>query len=477
MRKTVTGIALGLFLACATYFTSVDALAFNTVDTAAVQGSTSSAQISFDNVVVSASFNKTPSSDDGRIYLFELRTYDYGIPNGKAPLDSVGSSSSVSFTIPLNYSYGCDGRLYNKFVMAVKRGGTWSLVTNAQYITNPEAVATDIKLREIRPVKVLCEGNVGNISLDGVPNGSGVATQHVVFTNTDPHVVTSDPHQSGDAYPVKANPVVAYMLNANDDAGIAGLVNDMTEYAGGLTYAQDFVIGNEVNQRCWNYAAYTDWDTYVRRYVQAFRVCYTAIKAANPNAMVYTSLDQVWNKQVSSTEYIDGKVFLDKFNSMINENGNIDWNLTIHPYPNPLYYAKFWDLSGLANGATFKAQVDNDQVLTFMNLSALTNVMTRSDYLNRYGMVRDIIIDEIGLGTNAGLDAQAAAICASWAAFERNPYITQYMYLEVDVNGFFPTMTGYSRECFDAMGTLNENKYMEWAKDYIGIADWSQVLR
>lgn len=472
---------LGLFLSAALtagMMLPVNAFAVNTVDTATVSSSSSSCIIEGDNVVFSASFGNAPKSDDGKLYVFELKTYEYGIPDGARPIAEVSAAGTVTATFPLEYTGGY-GRLYNKFVFAAKRGGMWTLVNNAQYITNPEAVANTKKTRLIRDVKLLQDHNIANISLTGTGVALPIGAKHAVFTNTDPMVVTSHPAQMGDTKPVQNNPVVAYMLNADNDMGIQGLIADMTAYAGmeGESYIQDFVIGNEVNERCWNYMAYCDWDSYVRKYVQAFRVCYTAIKATNPNAMVYTSLDQVWNKNTPNTEYLDGDEFLKKFNDMIVENGNIDWNLSIHPYPNPLYYPKFWDLSGVANGSMFKEQVDTNQVITFQNLSVISGVMTQPEYLSRYGTVRDIIIGEIGMGTNAGNDAQAAGLCAAWAAFERNPYITQFMYLEVDVNGFFPTMTPYTREVWNALGTPNESKYMSWAMKQIGITDWSQVLR
>lgn len=479
LTKILKGLALSLAVVIGVSALNLDAQAFNTVDTAMVSASSSSCVIVGDNVVYTADFNKAVSSDDGKIYLYELKTYEYGIADGLSPIASVSTAPHVQITFPLNYTEGVS-RLYNKFVLAVKRNGVITLINDAQYITNPEVLAINPKPRKERPAKALQHDNVANISLDGSGIALPIGSQHAVFTITDRNVPVADKSANGpDSHMVKNNPVVAYMLNAADEDGVRGLIADMTAYAMN-TDIQDFVIGNEVNERCWNYMAWTDWDMYMNKYIQAFRVCYTAIKSVNPNARVYISLDQVWNKNPQGNdfyEYIDGDEFMSRFNTIMKKNGNIDWDLSIHPYPNPLYYAKFWDLSGLANGAMFKSQVDNNQVITFQNLSVITNLLTQPSYFNKEGMVRDIIIGEIGLGSNAGVENQAAAICASWAAFEMNPYITQYMYLEVDVNGFFPTMYGKARECYDAMGTPDEGIYMDWALKHIGINNWSQVIR
>lgn len=478
MKKAIVSILLSASLFLASMVTSVDAFATSKVDTAAVNASSSGAVVQGGNVIVAANFGSVPASDDGQIYLFELKTYEYSIADGQAPVAAVPAAATATAIIPLNYTPGVVGRLYNKFVFAVKRGGVWTMISNAQYITNPEAVATSARPRFPRPVKGFQEGNVVSINL----NGTGTENPyynvyHAVFYVDNIDSPCADPTaKSPDSHPVRANPINQYMLNANDEAGVQGLVADMINYAS-HSYIQDYVIGNEVNERCWNYMAYTDWDTYVRKYVQVFRVCYTAIKSVNPNARVYTSIDQVWDKNAGSYEYIDGLDFLNKFNAMICQNGNIDWDLTIHPYPNPLYYPKFWDMSGVANGSKFQAQVANNQVLTFQNLSIVSNLLCQANYRNRSGQVRDIIISEIGMGSNAGEEAQAAALAASYAAFERNPYITQYLYLEYDVNGFYPTLKPKAREVWNALGTPEEEKYMTWAKQVIGITDWSQVLR
>ena len=482
MKKRILSLALSLVLAIGAVAISVPVTSYAVTDTALAKNCSSYAMVLGTNVWYVANFASVPASDDGNIYVCEMKTYEYELGNTTVPIMAIPATANIDVKFPLNYVPGVMGRLYNKFVLAVIRNGEIVMINEPQYITNPEAVAKSSKPRKERPVKALQEKNVANIFMDGVatPSEANVGAFHGVFSVDSPTVIVADATcEQADTHPVKNNPIAGYMMNANDDIGVQGLITEMTNYAANSNI-QDFVIGNEVNERCWNYMPWVDWDTYVRRYVQVFRVCYTAIKATNPNAMVYTSLDQVWNKNPKGKdyyEYIDGDEFLAKFNSMINAGGNIDWNMSIHPYPNPLFYAKFWDLSGVANGATYKAQVAKNQVITFQNMSVLTNVLQQTAYLNRYGKVRDVIIGEIGMGTNAGGESQAAGVCASYAAFEMNPYVTQYLYLEVDINGFFPTLVGKGKEAFEAMGTANEQQYMDWAKNYIGITDWSEVIR
>lgn len=111
----------------------------------------------------------------------------------------------------------------------------------------------------------------------------------------------------------------------------------MSQYAEDNPYSEDWLIGNEVNNRIWNYMAWTDWDTYIREYEQVFRVAYNAIKSESANAQVYICLEQDWDRNRPTShqeyyEYIDAKDFIQKFNENIRKTGNIDWGVSEHPY-------------------------------------------------------------------------------------------------------------------------------------------------
>ena len=50
----------------------------------------------------------------------------------------------------------------------------------------------------------------------------------------------------------------------------------------------NWIIGNEINNNeIWNYAGQKDLNTYVREYMKAFRVFYTAIKSVNSNDRLF----------------------------------------------------------------------------------------------------------------------------------------------------------------------------------------------
>ncbi|MDD3369204.1 MAG: DUF5722 domain-containing protein [Lachnospiraceae bacterium] len=450
-----------------------------TLDTAFATGA--SCTVSGSTISYTATLPEVPAGDDGMIHLYELKTYQYAIPAGAAPVASVPASANPAFSFALNRGQA-NTRLYSKFVLAVNKGGVPTMIANPQYINNPEAIATNTKGRAGAAAKATHDSGFTNVYLTGggTVNTAGVHSVAQILNNGSNPTLVNPYAKMADSHPVPSVSSKLYMLNAADDAGVASLAADMVALAAN-SGAQDFIIGNEVNERIWNYMAWTDWDTYMREYAQAFRVCYTAIKSTNANANVYICLDQNWDRNrapghAEYYNYIDDKDFLEKFNGLIATGGNLNWNVALHPYPVPLTYAKFWDMSGCPDGGYMAAQVNGGKMITFQNMSLLTNTLAQPAYLNKNGAVRGVIMSEIGLSATQGTDVQAAAICAAYAAMQRNPYVSQFIYLSNLGDGVDSRLTGKALEVYNALGTPNEAAYMEWAKAYIGISDWGQIL-
>lgn len=87
-----------------------------------------------------------------------------------------------------------------------------------------------------------------------------------------------------------------------DEEGVRTLAANMEYYAANSKGGENWIIGNEVNTRTWNYMAWTDWDTYIKEYTQAFRVMYNAIMSTNANARVYVCLDQIWDRNLTPAD-------------------------------------------------------------------------------------------------------------------------------------------------------------------------------
>ena len=109
------------------------------------------------------------------------------------------------------------------------------------------------------------------------------------------------------------------------------------------------------------------------------------IKSNYSNANVYFSIDHDWNDNCGNNErFFNGRDFLYRFNEYAKRGGNYNWSLAIHPYPNPLPNVRFW-----------RSRPDKSEkasVVTPMNLSAVTDVLTKEDFLNPDGDVREISV-------------------------------------------------------------------------------------
>lgn len=433
-------------------------------------------------VSFSATLKSVPQSDDGVLYLYPMKVYSYTIPVGTEPVASCEASANPTMTFPLG-STDAGGRLYSKYALVAMRKGVPTILAEPQFITNPEVLATHNKGRN-RDAKTTQNASLTNIYVSGtgfceVEPQKTAKTIQVLCRRESPLVHASIRDGASDSHPI--NDASFFMMNTSEDAAIEGIVRDLQNYAANSN-GQDFIIGNEVNERIWNYSAWSNWETYMRDYVQQFRICYIAIKSTNANANVYISLDQNWDRNNpvghwEYTRYIDDKDFLQIFNSSIKSSGNIDWCLTIHPYTVPLDYAKFWDYSGSANPGLYKPQIPNNYMVSFQNMSVITDYMQRAEMLSPSGNVRDIIINEIGIDSTQGEDVQIAALCASYKSFEMNPYVTQYMYLNDNGGGVASLLSERGMRVFESFGTPEQEPYMEWAKQYIGISDWSEVIR
>ena len=415
-------------------------------------------------------------SDDKYYYLFNEATYADGLTDEQESIASIYKDSKVSFSVDLN-NKKADSRLYDKFVVAVKKDGVFLPISHARYITNPEAVATyqysgmkqdSIKGLLVDPTKVagseLDDLGVNyatyNIPLARILGGTSSAAYPTITYSYDGvtyHFNGAIIHEydylfetlnakgidiaaiildnaSTSAYPEITYPTARsgstapyYMFNASDEAGVKALSAIASFLAG--RYSGDghgkvsmWIIGNEVNARKeWNYMAATDIETYTAAYTRAFRVFYNAIKSVNGGAKIYMPLDQQWDRNWSKNPDYDGRDMIDLFASSLRKYGDIDWNLSHHPYSYPNGNAAFWNASALVT------QSADTSMITMDNISVLTDYMAQDSMLKTDGKMRSIILSEMGYSSSSGQELQAAAFAYAYKKMVANGHIDAMM--------------------------------------------------
>lgn len=542
MGRAIAGMLSAAFLCCASAFVSLAE-----VDAAGVQATIQSCVVNSDknSVTVQVSSNANMEGTDGVLYLVELQPYQKNLEGRTDYAASSAPGASATFTFPLNRNMVND-RLYSKFVVAVWDGTKYIEISKPHYITNPELVAANTKaFNDPLTKKGL------NIELNMLGDAFELGVKHVA-TNISFHQILGqgiDYQYDGKTYHFDKNVIESYdsTISALSGKGMtvtAIILNGWNDAAPDLIYPgtkktskafyymfntatqngldqtraiasflaerysgenpnhgkiSNWIIGNEINNQQWNYVGERDITSYVQAYQNAFRVFYTAIKSTSANDRVYYSLDYNWNNEIDNKLKYGGKAIVDTFNSIANDQGQMDWGLSYHPYPCPMTEPEFWDddQTGLITNDF------NSPVINFKNLTTLTDYMGQDALKSPTGHVRHIILTEQGFTATSPTrgnvaQIQAAAYAYSYYMVDSNPYIDAYI-LSRQVDAPLEVRSGLSFglwECSmnkgdDIVATKRRKIWVvfhdidkkkdtlestEFAKSIIGINKWSDVI-
>ncbi len=181
--------------------------------------------------------------------------------------------------------------------------------------------------------------------------------------------------------------------------------------------AAGYIIGNEVNSH---------WDWYnigpapvskvAAEYLRAVRLAHAAVRKSSSQARVYISLEHHWTAQGNRdpNRACPGRALLDEMNRLSKAEGDFDWHVAFHPYPENLFDPRTWrDKQAVANADSPK--------ITFKNLEQLTAYLRRREMLC-HGVPRRVILSEHGFHTPGGRDGQslqAAGFCYAWVKASR----------------------------------------------------------
>lgn len=478
-------------------------------------------------------------SDDGYYYLFEEKAFQSALTGSEYIIEDQ-KDVELTFSVNLNYNTA-SSRLFSKFVVAVKKNGSFLAITRPHYITNPEAIAkynlsfgntSSKKGLLVDPEKL--QGSelddlgvkhaayniplsriLGQTTSEHYPtvyytyngrnyafNGQIIAEYDYIFTSLTNRGITTTAIILNDhsAHPELIHPKARsgghapyYAFNASDEDGlecIAAVASFLASRYSGTGHGKvvNWVIGNEINARSeWNYIEHMDTASYVDEYARAFRVFYNAILSINSSARVYISLDQQWGKSLYSHNGYGSKEILDEFNRNLKAEGNIDWGLAQHPYNYPLTSPKAWSSSGKAG--SYVQEGENTPVITIKNLHVLTNYLQKPEMLTEDGEVRHLILSEMGYTSSQGQELQAASFVYAYKVIEANQYVDSMLFSrETDAPSEVSqglalgicTLGGGRKSIYEAykyVDTPEADKYTDFALRVIGISSWSEVIR
>jgi hypothetical protein len=252
-----------------------------------------------------------------------------------------------------------------------------------------------------------------------------------------------------------------------------------------------YIMGNEVDSHWWwANMGRVSLEEFADDYLRAVRLAETAIRKESSWARVYISLDHHWNIRYAAgdaRQAFPGRAFLDYFARQARADGDFDWNIAFHPYPENLFEPRFW------NDRTATANVLTTPRITFKNIELLPAYLRRPELLF-HGQPRRVILSEQGFHTPPGPDGeiiQAAAFCYAYKKVERLDGVDAFiLHRHVDNAGEGGLRLGLRSnqpkageprpkkkiyDCFRAADTPDWQPVFEFALPVIGLDNWDQA--
>lgn len=297
---------------------------------------------------------------------------------------------------------------------------------------------------------------------------------------------------------------------AHPDADPAGIfaMPDVSSEAGQTAYAavMDFlaerysradgrygrihhwILHNEVNAGwVWTNAGEKSALRYMDLYVRSMRTAHLIARQYDRHAQAFISLEHHWNI-VAQPNFYTGRDLLEKLAEFSRVEGDFDWGIAFHPYPQSLFNPRVWeDEEALFSFDTPK--------ITFKNLEVLDAWAKQPRMRYEGKRLRAIHLSEQGLNSpdymETSLRDQAAGMAYAWNKYKNLDSIALFHYHNwVDNRGEgglriglrkFPDEPGdpLGRKpiwfVYQALGTDREDAVTATYKSVVGVREWGEV--
>lgn len=236
----------------------------------------------------------------------------------------------------------------------------------------------------------------------------------VIFLNYFPRdAADGDPlvHPSCDRKGA-ANPLSAFNLSNERSVRLyRGLLQFLarrwSEREGRFGRVSGFIIGNEVQSHWhWHNLGKASPETVIREYGDSLRLAWLAVRSVHRDLRVYLSLDYYWSDRHEAPERtMPGRQLVDGLERRATQEGEFDWHIAHHPYPQGLFDPVFWDDEDAGFGF-------DTPIITFKNLEVLLAYVKKSK--------RRVILSEQGFNCKgSGEQAEKTQAAAYAYAFEK----------------------------------------------------------
>jgi hypothetical protein len=299
-------------------------------------------------------------------------------------------------------------------------------------------------------------------------------------------------------------------LLAHPDADPAGIfampnvseVDGLRAYAAGMDFLakrysrpdkqygriHHWIMHNEVNAGwIWTNAGDKTALLYTDLYQRSMRAVFLIARQYDPHAKVFVSLEHHWTMKPDSHSY-HGKDILELLALFSRAEGDFDWAIAYHPYPQNLFDPEVWK----DNQVNFTF---NTPKITFKNLEVLDAFVKKPSMRFEGKTIRTVHLTEQGLNSRdyseKELRDQAAGMAFAWNKYKNLDTIEVFHYhnwidnryeggLRIGLRKFpddkdDPLGKKPIWYVYQAMGTPQEETVLAPYKAVVGVRDWSEV--
>ena len=272
-------------------------------------------------------------------------------------------------------------------------------------------------------------------------------------------------------------------------------------YAAALTYMASryckdnpgrihhWIMHNEVDMGSdWTNMGDQPMMRYLDRYIKSMRICYNIVRQYDQNAYILGSYTHNWNQADGNYR---PKEMLEKTVDYSLAEGDFQWGVAYHPYPQDLTKPEFWK-----NDTQSTWDMDT-KYITFKNLEVIDKWIKQPRNLYKGETKRILFLSENGTNSPSysarDLELQAAGGCWAWKKTEKLEGIDGIQWhnwadnkaefgLRIGLRSFdegsWESLTPKPVwHVWKAAGTDEESKVFDPYLSTLGLSSWDQIMR
>ncbi len=248
-----------------------------------------------------------------------------------------------------------------------------------------------------------------------------------------------------------------------------------------------WILHNEVNAGwVWTNAGEKSALRYTDLYHRSMRLAHLIARQYDPNAKTFASLEHHWTMVLP--RHYAGREVLEWLARLSTAEGDFDWGIAYHPYPQNLFEPRVWE----DHEPTFSFDTPK---ITFKNLEVLDAFVRLPRMRFRGRSIRPVHLSEQGLNSRdyseTALRDQAAGMAYAWHKYRALDSVEVFHYHNwVDNRGEGGLRIGLRRFpddrddphgrkpvwfVYQALGTPGEARALAPYLPVVGVRDWSEV--